>query len=850
MCSCSCMKECTCWTRYKEYIKVICFGIATWGLFYGIYAFLTNVDVIRVMPDGYYFNKGIRCEDGEYDYCHNVARTMAHAAEINAFDIITELTTTTSTTETPTSGPTLSPTLSPTIDNSSICVSGSTRQTKINGRYIYSSWNFELNGPIYNNTQNDLYLYPYIWPDSTPSKRYYIGRNTSSNTIYSSCYIPDSFKILFISKTITPLDCYYKNGQLRTWNRSTWASDLSAVLGLCETKEPTTASPTETPTKSPIQPTTPPTLSATLAYGNLCFMGANNATYDGTYQFFAISDRSSVSGLIWKHSLHDIYLYPFNDSGSIQWKAGESYNIANTSLSCNASATYNGYYAILDEGCYNWQEHVFPSGWITNNKILILPGDCGSVVPLHEWKCSAYTHYRDGVDHPDKIWNKFSSFRVYLDFIITFAVLYGLFCIIHDCILIYFKQNPDSVSFSPESHEELLLPFIAIYCCCIDCNNDAVKMIYVIFFMPIDFLIAPIFSCCCCCDYSTDGDDDSTDGDDDSTDICRRCLESSASFVGLSRIFMCLLTSALFYKVSWGISFSIQSLDENKCKECSCNYIFTKNDYWMFFCTTVTFIVLSGIFLYSWIKEASTGNHFLYLLQYRLPIKHAHAINPDDSTAHMFKEIELIPLSSQANSVQMSVITRDANVSGGTINNGGAEEKDINDTEYTDDNDALPYTIQQQLQQQNVANNNANVSEQNEAAVGSRMKRIKKDENNKKFGFAYRIVLVSSLVTCSFYILTSALFESAFWNYCHYPSWVENIVILVGVNVVVNVMISALCVLVVFPSPCIFPGMKELKGVKTYQQIGIWTSIFWTVVLIFVMNNSAVLKIKLFMTNL
>eukprot|EP01084_Bolivina_argentea_P131386 231910_1 len=685
-------------------------------MFAEIYTFLTNVDLIKVTPDsdsGFYVN-GIMCtmaKESDYDYCDNMARMMAYAAEIKHFDIISEPITTIAPTAT-TTMPTLAPTIAPTIDNSSICISGSSR-TEINGKYEYSSWNFEFNGPIYNNSQNDLYLYPYI--TSSDHKKYAIGTNTSHyyRIGHYYCKIPSS------SNPMTPLDCYNGNGQqFRTYNGSAWGDDKSAVLTLCESKSPTTAPHTQTPTRAPHTPTKSPILSAKLTYGSLCFIGAKNTTYDGTYQFSKTS--TNISGLIWKHYQYDIYLYPFGDE-FIQWKVSDLYNMTNTTLLCDASATTDGYYAILDEGCYNWQEYV-DSGWVENDEITILPGECGSVMPSHDWDCSKFTNYQN----PKKIWNRFKSFYYYLVFLITFAVLYGLVCLIHDWTLmdwIHDETNLLDVSFLPVSDEEFIFSYFMLRginncmkggnrCCCLICYVPIALFLSLV--VCIELLMVPfcyVFASCFCCN------------------LCNGLKSASASCVGLLRLLMCFSTMALLYHITYGFNFSIESVNANDKCECSCNYVFYESDYRTFCLVTVLFFGSSALFLWTWVKEANSGNHFLYLITYELPIEYAHRINPDNCAGDMIEMELLLPQlqneteqKKKDETEQMPVVTGNESQPGAGRATGAADD----------------VGTQQEEKKEEDVDPNALAWEHIIHDVGI-------DVDNGKCGFVYRLLLLSLL---------------------------------------------------------------------------------------------------------
>ena len=96
-----------------------------------------------------------------------------------------------------------------------ICIH-STINTRINGKYEYSLWDNQRNGPIYYNAVSTMYLYPWIF--SNGNKAYLIHQNITNSIVYSGCDIPSS------SNPMSPFQCFNDNGQqLKSF-------DLSGVL--------------------------------------------------------------------------------------------------------------------------------------------------------------------------------------------------------------------------------------------------------------------------------------------------------------------------------------------------------------------------------------------------------------------------------------------------------------------------------------------------------------------------------------------------------------------------------------------------------------------------------------------
>eukprot|EP01084_Bolivina_argentea_P023254 43368_1 len=61
--------------------------------------------------------------------------------------------------------PTHSPTKPPTVyhNDAIMCFENNTAYDELNGEYVYYTWDYNKNGPIYYNQNNDYYLFPYIY---------------------------------------------------------------------------------------------------------------------------------------------------------------------------------------------------------------------------------------------------------------------------------------------------------------------------------------------------------------------------------------------------------------------------------------------------------------------------------------------------------------------------------------------------------------------------------------------------------------------------------------------------------------------------------------------------------------
>ena len=146
-------------------------------------------------------------------------------------------------------------------DVSAVCISGSTIEPIINGRYEYYSYNDDCNGPIYYNSQTNGYLFPHIY--RTGEKFYKIGPTLNDPfTATHFCCIPSS--------STSPYDCLANNGgqfcvlSQNKWEGTLFECDSSESIQLDSTANITTNKTTNTTTNTPTNtPTSEPTLTPT-----------------------------------------------------------------------------------------------------------------------------------------------------------------------------------------------------------------------------------------------------------------------------------------------------------------------------------------------------------------------------------------------------------------------------------------------------------------------------------------------------------------------------------------------------------------------------------------------------------
>eukprot|EP01084_Bolivina_argentea_P249254 417168_1 len=257
-----------------------------------------------------------------------------------------------------------------------------------------------------------------------------------------------------------------------------------------------------------------------------------------------------------------------------------------------------------------------------------------------EWNCNLHTNYES-----NNLYNNFPEFSIFLLVIFCATILYGIFVIIHDCTLIYYKDNLNMLTFHPIIASKdfyfahkffikcvkplqqkfkplnkyikcILFPFLLILMAIM--YNIMLLVVLLDIIMILILYQIPIISKCFQLEHNK---------------IPNICYVSS-SWVGLARFMMAMsATMFTFWIVDIGFHKYIPSMAPNQC-ECSCWYRLRQNNALGFIAVTYTFTILNGKFLYSWYKEACTehGNYHLYLIKYSVPIHMVNQINPTDVT--------------------------------------------------------------------------------------------------------------------------------------------------------------------------------------------------------------------------
>eukprot|EP01083_Nonionella_stella_P004296 12419_1 len=277
-----------------------------------------------------------------------------------------------------------------------------------------------------------------------------------------------------------------------------------------------------------------------------------------------------------------------------------------------------------------------------------------TTIPLNpSWDCTVNVEFKANpfwaifTNSGHSFTSTFSSVRLYIWAVILFAILYGLFVIIHDATLIYNAKQLKKVTFYPQTEDEYRLRKLFVDTCrrvehtlesfttngffrCFFAVISPIAMLiayvvrlalvtlditYMMVFYPIKSLVhRPL--------HAING-----------------FSYVSAAWTGLARTLMVNATLFLLVKSSYGFTTDITSLDPDVCR-CQCEYVLRSTDFWVLMFVSVVFCVVNLPFLKSWVSETVHDQHYLYLISYKLSFHHAYAINSKDPTGSMMQEPE------------------------------------------------------------------------------------------------------------------------------------------------------------------------------------------------------------------
>ena len=116
-------------------------------------------------------------------------------------------------------------------------------------------------------------------------------------------------------------------------------------------------------------------------------------------------------------------------------------------------------------------------------------------------------------------------------------------------------------------------------------------------------------------------------------------IYTSSIWVGLSRLFICMITTTLSFWLIYGCLIYIPSPDI-KC-QCYCSYKLKAKDFISLLVTFFTLAVVGTLFLNSWRKEAIHKEKFLYNVKYSLPIFFVAQQKPNDPAGDVIEYVNL-----------------------------------------------------------------------------------------------------------------------------------------------------------------------------------------------------------------
>ena len=257
------------------------------------------------------------------------------------------------------------------------------------------------------------------------------------------------------------------------------------------------------------------------------------------------------------------------------------------------------------------------------------------------WMCNL-TEYTDYTN--SSLTSKVDDLLVYLVLLCVFAVLYGVFALIHDSAIIYkmtHDENPDEIIFFPKNYDSWTKKVLnkyskkmqetntrsCIVCCILEC---LFFLIYLVIFLLVGsveslivLLLRPFWHCYKHWPHFGFG-----------------FISISPIWVGVARLGMVMTASWLSLAVFVGFPMPISGYDgiakivgtsKHNC-ECSCNYYFGFKDSAKLYFVTVVLIILNIIFLYSWYQEDVKKRSYLYLVNYKLYVTGKSEINTNNPT--------------------------------------------------------------------------------------------------------------------------------------------------------------------------------------------------------------------------
>eukprot|EP01084_Bolivina_argentea_P166523 289077_1 len=263
-----------------------------------------------------------------------------------------------------------------------------------------------------------------------------------------------------------------------------------------------------------------------------------------------------------------------------------------------------------------------------------------------EWNCYLNTNYSS-----KSLYDDFTTFKWLIIHLMISSIVYGVFAILHDCTLIYYKDQVHLLTFHPleikqdfylfhifQTIEEKFLDYhngLNKFYQAVSCPFAFVMAVIWLFLEYSVVLIMDLISILCVypiisCIWKLR-----------TNNILPICYISS-SWVGIATFWMTIITTMIVANAIVNFRRPIQALSPNphNC-ECYCVYYMHQNNVLGIVIATYTFVILNGKFLYSWFQETLHLQHYPYLIKYSVSINVSNQLNPTDCTGNLLKSTSM-----------------------------------------------------------------------------------------------------------------------------------------------------------------------------------------------------------------
>eukprot|EP01084_Bolivina_argentea_P275159 469172_1 len=257
-----------------------------------------------------------------------------------------------------------------------------------------------------------------------------------------------------------------------------------------------------------------------------------------------------------------------------------------------------------------------------------------------EWQCATNNDYSDS-----NIVDTFDSLRYLFYTFVGLICLASYFTIVHDVALLRKSKNGtyEEIKFWPsnklnncrfqkayyECAKSIIDSWNWEYCesrvinkiCCP--FNALLYLIHAIILVAITgtlglidivfmLVVYPFIQCKCNGSY-----------------CCSGMVEMSSIWIGICRTVGVIMVNIFLINAMAGIVNPITSAQPDKCR-CNCEYLLNTKDVAAISATVLILTVTNLMFVWSWFQEARHQQWFLYLINYSLPVRFVHAVQPND----------------------------------------------------------------------------------------------------------------------------------------------------------------------------------------------------------------------------